>query len=75
MQAAGPGPLRQGGDFGGVGPAWEKAEGTLPEEKLSDLGKKMYGEIQFLIVHLVGIGGSPGSLYIDDVTIEKAGNG
>ena len=62
---------REGGDMGGVGPAWATARRTIPEGELSKLARQSYDKIEFLVIHLVAIGGGPGVLEVDDVKLER----
>ncbi len=54
-----------------LSPAWQKGTTVFPEDKLSDMAKKNLAQIQFLVVHIVAIGGSDGDVFVDDVNLEK----
>lgn len=62
---------QKAGDFGGVGRGWSHADSTFPEAGMKPLQKEMYDQIRFFVVHVVGIGGKGGELYVDDVVVEK----
>lgn len=62
---------QKAGDFGGVGHAWSHADMTLPKPKMTKMAQELYDQVRFLVVHLVGIGGKGGELFVDDVVIEK----
>lgn len=59
------------GTMGAVGRSWKEAETTFPDDDASEDAKKNLELVQFLVVHVVAIGGSEGNLYVDDVRIEK----
>jgi hypothetical protein len=61
----------QGGTMGGVGRHWKHASRILPEDGLSDLARRILGEVSFVVVHIVGIGGRAGELFVDDVVLER----
>jgi len=54
-----------------AGPAWQRAASTFPEKKTTKLQQSMLDQIQFLVVHIVAIGGNEGDLFVDDVRLEK----
>ena len=66
------------GNFGNVGPNWDRASQTFPEDKLSPLAQESYNKIQFLIIHIIAINvinsevakGGDYSLFVDDVVLE-----
>jgi len=63
-----------GGTAGGVGSQWKKATMEFPGrdgKELGELQQKLYNEIRFLIVHVVGIQGTKGDLYVDDIMLER----
>ena len=62
---------QKAGTMGGVSSAWKSASSTFPDGKLSSLAQKKYGTIRFLVIHIIGIGGGPGDLFVDDVSLEK----
>jgi hypothetical protein len=66
------------GTMGGISPAlgWSKASQTFPDEKMSKMAKESFDKIQFLVVHIIAIGGSGKDpewvyLYVDDVELER----
>ena len=59
------------GAFGGVGRDWEHVAVTLPEKTGGKLQQEILNEVQFLVIHIVAIGGSEGNLYVDDVRVER----
>jgi hypothetical protein len=61
----------KGGNMGGVGRGWQEAFQFLPGKQMTPLQQKIYDETRFVIVHMVGLGGSIGTLYVDDVTLER----
>lgn len=60
-----------GGVMGNVGPAWQRATTTLPTGAMKELQQKLYNSVQFLIIHVVAIGGTVGDLYVDDIVLER----
>jgi hypothetical protein len=75
-----------GGDFGGVARVkdWKFASVTFPDRskwkatttsdmngKKISLGEEMWNSVEFLSIHMVAIGGSPGDLFVKDARIEK----
>jgi hypothetical protein len=64
---------RPGGDMGGVGPSWKEAETVIPEKKLSELAREKFEEIEYVVVHVVAIGGKAGDLLVDSVKLERIG--
>jgi len=63
----------EGGTMGNPSDTWRRASMTVPEgvKRLEGLRKKKYDEIEFLVLHLVAIGGGPGDLFVDDVVLER----
>ncbi|MDP2990503.1 MAG: hypothetical protein Q8O57_08070, partial [Kiritimatiellota bacterium] len=66
------------GDMGGISPAlgWSKDSQTFPDEKMTKMARESYDKIQFLVVHIIAIGGSGKDpewvhLYVDDVELER----
>ncbi len=73
-----------GGDFGGVKKEWKQATAIFPDthkwkattssdmngQKIS-IGQEKWNSVEFLSIHLVAIGGSPGELLVRDMRIEK----
>jgi hypothetical protein len=51
--------------------AWQKASMEFPGKIRSELMKSKWEEIRFIVVHVVGIGGAPGDLFVDDVEITR----
>ena len=52
--------------------SWSRGSSkTFPKSGLSDLGKKHLNRTQFLVVHIIGVLGSGGILYVDDVELRK----
>ncbi|MDW8344515.1 MAG: hypothetical protein RMM51_08485 [Verrucomicrobiae bacterium] len=60
-----------GGTMGGVGRAWKTATATLPQPAKGKLQAELFDSIEFLVVHIVAIGGGPGDLFVDDVILER----
>jgi hypothetical protein len=60
-----------GGSMGGVGRAWKRATVTVPQTPMKELQQKLFDGVQFLIVHVVAIGGGPGDLFVDDIELER----
>ncbi len=73
-----------GGDFGGVKREWKQATVIFPDRSkwkattTSDMtgrkisiGEEKWNSVEFLSIHLVAIGGSPGDLLVRDLRIEK----
>lgn len=60
-----------GGTMGGVGRTWKTATAVLPQPAKSKLQAELYDSIQFLVIHIVAIGGVPGDLFVDDVRLER----
>jgi len=66
------------GTMGGISPAlgWSKASQTFPDEKMTKLALESFNKIQFLVVHIIAIGGSWKDpewvhLYVSDVDLER----
>lgn len=60
-----------GGTMGGVGRTWQTATVTLPQPAKGKLQAELFDSIEFLVVHIVAIGGGPGDLFVDDVILER----
>jgi hypothetical protein len=73
-----------GGDFGGVTREWKQATVIFPDRSkwkattTSDMhgrkisiGEEKWNSVEFLSIHLLAIGGSPGDLFVRDLRIEK----
>ncbi len=59
------------GTSGGVGKNWQTESQTFPKEGGSDLALDSWKKAEFLVVHIVAIKGSEGTLYVDDVRLER----
>ncbi|MBI2440974.1 MAG: hypothetical protein HYV35_06335 [Lentisphaerae bacterium] len=66
------------GVWGGIKPGlgWVTASQTFPEDPMSKLAQEKFNQVQFLVVHIIAIGGycAPdgwGHLYVDDVKLER----
>jgi hypothetical protein len=66
------------GSMGGISPSlgWSNASQTFPDEKMTKLAREKYDKIQFLVIHIIAIGGSGKDpewvhLYVDDVELER----
>lgn len=66
------------GTMGGIRPeqGWTKAAQTFPDEKMTKLALESFNKIQFLVVHIIAIGGTWKDpewvyLYVDDVELER----
>lgn len=62
---------QKGGTMSGVPKNWLTDSVTFPAEKPSALAVDKLAKMEFLVVHIVAIGGSEGNLYIDDVKLEQ----
>ena len=60
-----------GGTMGGVGRDWKRATVTVLQTPMKELQQKLFDGVEFLIVHIVAIGGGPGDLFVDDVELER----
>jgi hypothetical protein len=60
----------KGGTTGSAGAAWSEASQVVSAKDLSTEAQKSFGKIQFVIVHIVGITGKAGDVYVDDVRLE-----
>jgi hypothetical protein len=61
----------KGGTHSPVGRSWQTASVVFPAEKPSELAVDKLAKMEFLVVHIVAIFGSEGTLYIDDVSLEE----
>ena len=61
----------EGGTMGGVGRNWQKSTTTFPKEGTPEEGQELFNKAEFMVVHIVAIGGSEGYLYVDNVTLER----
>jgi hypothetical protein len=61
----------RGGAFSNPGAAWQTASCVFPGDELSALAKQHLERVRFLSVHIVGIGGGAGELFVDEVVLEK----
>lgn len=61
---------QQGGAMSGPGKGWSTASETFPETK-SKLGQELFNKAEFLVVHIVAIDGSEGTLLVDEVKLER----
>ena len=64
------GPVKAG-TSGGVGKSWQTESQTFPKEGGSDLALDSWKKAEFLVIHIVAIKGSEGTLYVDDVKLEQ----
>jgi hypothetical protein len=64
---------RTSGAFSGVTRVWSPGACSFPSEDVSDLAAGHLKRVQFLSIHVVAIGGGAGSLFLDDVVLEKTG--
>jgi len=62
---------QQGGSRSPVGKTWQTASQTFPDKTNSALGQELFNKAEFLVVHIVAIDGSEGTLYIDSVKLER----
>lgn len=73
-----------GGDFGGVKKEWKQANVIFPDKskwkatttsdmngKKISIGEEKWNSVEFLSIHMMAIGGSPGDLFVKDARIEK----
>jgi hypothetical protein len=61
---------QKGGSISSVGKAWQTASVVFPAEKPTETALPMLKKMEFLVVHIVAINGSEGTLYIDDAKLE-----
>lgn len=66
------------GAMGGIAPSqgWITASQTFPDIKMTKMARESFDKIQFLVVHIIAIGGSDDNkdwvnLYVDDVKLER----
>lgn len=72
-----------GGDFGGVKKEWKQASVIFPDKskwkgtttsdmtgKKISIGEEKWNSVEFLSIHMMAIGGSPGDLFVRDARIE-----
>lgn len=64
---------QKAGDMGGVGRSWSIASMEFPDAMKSDLQREIYSTIRFVVVHVVAIGGEPGELLVDNISVEPLG--
>jgi hypothetical protein len=62
---------QKGGTYAAVTKNWQTASVTFPDEKPSDLAADKFAKMEFLVVHIIAIQGSEGTLSIDDVKLEQ----
>lgn len=69
------GPVGAGTSAGLVpGAAWKKADGVFPDvdpKELKDLQQKLFNDVQFLVIHVIGIKGRAGDVFVDDLVLER----
>ncbi len=51
--------------------AWQTASAFFPPENPSPLAQNLLSKMEFVVIHIVAIGGTEGTLYVDDVQLEK----
>lgn len=63
----------EGGTMGGADSTWRSASMTVPEKvkRLAGVQQQKLDEIEFLVIHMIAIGGTVGDLFIDDVVLER----
>jgi hypothetical protein len=69
----------QSGGIAEVPQNWETASLTFPKKDLSKLARKYMKKIEFFVIHVMAVGGSPGTsgdgkyqcLYIDEIRLEE----
>lgn len=59
--------------FSEVKRSWATASVEIPQRNLSELAYNFWENCDFVVVHLVGIGGSAGDFFVDDVKLEEVG--
>ncbi len=59
--------------FSNVRRAWATESVEIPPREMTDLAYGFWQKCEFLEIHLVGIGGVAGELFLDDVRIEETG--
>jgi hypothetical protein len=59
------------GAFSGPARTWKVGQCVFPGDDLSSQAKAHLRRVRFLAIHIVGIGGGVGELFIDDVRLEK----
>jgi hypothetical protein len=62
---------QQGGGISMPGKSWETGKVVFPDEKPSPLAIEKLAKMEFLVVHIVAISGSAGTLYLDDIKLEQ----
>ena len=61
---------QKGGSISHPSKNWQTANVVFPDAKPSDFAKSQLAKMEFLVVHIVAIDGTEGSLYVDDVKLE-----
>ena len=59
--------------FSNVRRTWATASVEIPPREMTDLAYGFWQKCEFLEIHLVGIGGSAGQLFLDDIRLEESG--
>jgi hypothetical protein len=50
---------------------WETASVLFPPASPTPLAKNILAKMEFVVIHIIAIGGSEGTLYVDEVRLEK----
>ena len=59
--------------FSNVRHSWATESVEIPPREMTDLAYGFWQKCEFLEIHLVGIGGGAGELFLDDVRLEETG--
>jgi hypothetical protein len=59
--------------FSNVKRTWATASVEIPPRHMTELAYGFWQKCEFLEIHLVGIGGGAGVLYLDDINLEASG--
>lgn len=64
---------KQEGTMSSVPKAWTRGSTSFPDPQMakSEQAQKMLAQIKFMVIHAVAIGGSEGTVYLDDVSIKR----
>ncbi len=59
--------------FSNVRRSWATESVEIPQRDLTDLAYSFWENCDFVVIHLVGIGGKAGEFFVDDVKLEEVG--
>ena len=60
------------GRLGEPSKTWVRASMKLPDEQLSPIAQKNFDSVDFLVVHVIGIAGTKGEVFVDDIELEQS---